>query len=132
MQSVTGRQVARVHNTIAQWNIVAVSGGARTLFQTTEYRIDLQGEFRDANNNRMANVQVQSNGRNSRTVAGVIVPMDGYFPVRFFRRAMVESLRLGVLVAMNNVERNNYRSRPRRDLRILWRLLMQKKLLPSL
>ena len=132
LQSVSGRQVARVHHTIAQWNIEAVSGGARTLFQTSEYRIDLQGEFRDANNNRMANVQVQSNGRNSRTVAGVIVPMDGHFPVRFFRRAMVESLRFSILVTMNNVERNNYRSRPRRDLRMLWRLLMQKKRLPSL
>ena len=92
LRPISGRQMCQVQVTIAQWDRTAIDRGTRagTLCETDKYRIDLQGTFTE-NNIVMANIQVQSNGQNSQSVAGLHVPVGVTFSIRRFRRALVES-----------------------------------------
>ena len=92
---ISDRQMCLVQVTIAQWDRTSIDRGTRagTLCWTDEYRIDLQGTFTE-NSIVMANIQVQSNGQNSQSVAGILVPVGVTFPIRRLRRALVESAQL--------------------------------------
>ena len=101
LRPISGRQTRQVQVTIAKWDRTSIDRGTRagTLYETDEYRIDLQGTFTE-NNIVMANIQVQSNGQNSQSVACILVPVGVTFPIRHFRRALVESAQLQRFITM--------------------------------
>lgn len=99
-------QMLQVTATISEWDRNMIDRGlsAGTLCETPEYRIDLQCTFIDtATGSSMANIQIQSNGQNSQSVAGIIVPVGVWFPERRFRRALTESAQRQTFITMKKV-----------------------------
>ena len=107
LENVTEKQRRQVQILIEKLSITSVDANAqKTLCKDGPYRIDLQGTFTNKNNQKMANIQVQSNGPNSRSVAAILIPMNVDFAVRYIRRALLRSLDSCRIITMD-INRNS-------------------------
>ena len=97
----------RAQAMIAQWNIMSFRGNEnpRTLYSDDNLglRIDLQ-DFVNRNGRRYANIQLQTNGQGSVSLAAVLIRANTSFSVRHIRRALVESLKRSMTVTLDKNE----------------------------
>ena len=93
----------RAQAMIAQCEIDSCRGNERagTLYNDDDLhlRIDLQGMI-NKNGRRYANIQLQTNGQGSVSLAAVLIRADAVFCERHVRRALVESLERGKVVIL--------------------------------